>query len=121
MQLKDLPKWMEEDASFPGLLRLRKLHIPHALTLYALLGMLDLAFSMLAFSIGVKEGNPVLQAAWEVGLFETNKIILTLTVLGVGLMLWKYPMVKRILFVANVGMFFLTLVHVYGLLVYVMR
>ena len=121
MDIRELPRWMEKEASLSGLVQFFKLKVPNALVLYALLGMLDLGFSKMAFSIGVAEGNPVLQAALDFGLFEVNKVILTLTVLLMGIFLWKHRIIKRVMFVANVGMFLLALVHVYGLTLYLLR
>ena len=121
MDVRELPRWMEKEASLFGLLQFFKLKVPYALVLYALLGMLDLGFSRMAFSVGVAEGNPVLQAALDYGLFEVNRVILTLTVLLMGIFLWKHRIVKRVMFVANVGMFLLALLHVYGLRLYLLR
>ena len=121
MDIRELPRWMEKDASLLGLLRIFKLKVPNALVLYTLLGMLDLGFSKMAFSVGVAEGNLFLEAALDYGLFEVNKLILTLTVLFLGIFLWKHRIVKQVMFVANVGMFLLVLVHVYGLTVYLMK
>lgn len=112
---------MEQDATLPGFLRFFKVKVPHSLALYTFLGMLDLAFSKMAFSIGMAEGNPVLKAALDYGLFEVNKVLLTLTVLLVGIFLWKHRVVKVIMFVANVGMILLTFVHSYGLTLYLLR
>lgn len=121
MNPRDLPEWMEKDASLLGLMQFLKLKVPNALVLYGLLGMVDLAFSKMAFSIGVAEGNPLLSAAHEFGLFEVNKIILTLTVMLMGVFLWKHKIIKQVMFVANAGMCVLTLVHTYGLTLYLMQ
>ena len=121
MDIRDLPMWMEKEASLSGLLQFFKLKVPNALVLYALLGALDLGFSKMAFSVGIAESNPVLQAALDYGLFEVNKVILTVTVLLMGIFLWKHRVIKRVMFVANVGMFLLALVHVYGLTLYLLQ
>ena len=121
MDIKDLPRWMEKEASLAGLLQFFKLKVPNALVLYALLGMLDLAFSRMAFSVGIAEGNPVLHPALDYGLFEVNKVILTLTVLLMAVFLWKHRVIKRLMFAANAGMFLLALVHVYGLTLYLLQ
>ena len=121
MDIRDLPRWMEKEASLLGLLQFFKLKVPNALVLYTLLGMLDLAFSKMAISVGIAEGNPLLQAALDYGLFEVNKVILTLTVLLMGVFLWKHRVIKRVMFVANAGMFLLALVHTYGLTIYMMQ
>ena len=53
MDIRDLPVWMEKEASLSGLLQFFKLKVPNALVLYALLGALDLGFSKMAFSVGI--------------------------------------------------------------------
>ena len=121
MNVRDLRQWMEKEASPFGLLRFFKLKVSNALVLYALLGMLDLAFSKMACTVGIAEGHPVLQAALDYGLFAVDKIVLTLTVLLAGIFLWKHALIKRVMFMANAGMFLLALVLAYGMTLYLMR
>jgi len=57
--------------------------------LYVVFGVADLLLSMAAFSLGVREGNPLLAAFAQVGLFVPAKILLTAAV--AGLILYLYP------------------------------
>jgi len=88
--------------------------VPAPLILYALLGCLDLVFSKIAFSLGVNEGNPAMNVALELGLFEVSKALLTILVVAVGLVLWHLAYVRRIMLVTNIGMSALVLFHIYG-------
>lgn len=95
--------------------------VPSSLATYGLLGSIDLFLSKVAFSFGVAEANPVMDASLRYGVFELTKVSLTLTVVLIGLTLWKHDIVRRIMLFANIGMTALAVFHIYGLTEHVYR
>lgn len=106
---------MAKAIKLPTLLGLSSAKVPVPLVVYAALGSLDLAFSKIAFSFGVAEANPIIDAAISLGLFEVSKVVLTTTVIVVGMLLWEMRLTKRLIGITNVGMAALAAFHVYGL------
>lgn len=56
---------------------------------YVLLSLTDMAFSSVAFALGISEANPVLAWLAGHGLFVPAKVVLS--VLVAGLIVWLYP------------------------------
>lgn len=60
--------------------------------LYLAFGLADLILTLIAFSWGVKEGNPIMAASIQNGYFIPAKIFLTaLIAFGVAFIYKKYP------------------------------
>lgn len=95
--------------------------VPVAVAAYALLGVLDLGFSQLAFFAGYGEANPILQATIASGTFEFSKITMTMLVVLVGTMLWPLRFVRGIVWAANFGMALLAAFHIFGLVTHVLK
>lgn len=95
--------------------------VPVAIAAYALLGVLDLGFSKLAFFAGYGEANPVLAATLTHGTFEVSKVLLTVLIVLVGTVLWPLGLVRGVVWAANFGMALLTGIHVFGLVTHVLR
>lgn len=81
------------------------------MAIYAGLALLDLGFTLLAFTIGIKEGNPILAWYQERGLFEAVKIASTLAVIYLGFFLWNVKAVRWVIYAGNVAMFGVLVVH----------
>ena len=58
--------------------------VPVPLVLYAVLGILDFGLTLIAFQLGFKEGNPILDWYAQNNLFEAAKIGSTLAVVFTG-------------------------------------
>lgn len=95
--------------------------VPFAVVAFALLSVLDLGFSKMAFFVGYGEANPILRATLDAGTFEATKIMLTLLVTVVGTALWQIKTVRGVMWIASVGMSVLSIFHVYGLLSHIAR
>ena len=85
--------------------------VPDWLTLYVFLGVSDLAFTLAALQIGVREANPFLAQYIDLGLFEFVKISLTLLVLCICYRYRKHRAVENIMSVANTVMATLIVYH----------
>ncbi len=81
-----------------------RVQVPKPIVFYALLGVLDLGFTLIAFQLGYREGNPVLNWFASHGLFEVAKISLTVSVVLIGFLLWERRVVRSVVAVANVVM-----------------
>ena len=86
-------------------------HVPRAVVNYAGLAILDMGFTLFAFAIGVKEGNPILEWYQRQGLFEVVKISSTLAVIWLGFTLWEVKAVRWVIYAANVLMFGVLVFH----------
>ena len=84
---------------------------------YALLSLLDLAYSLAAFASGVPEGNPVLAWLQGEGLFIPAKLGLTLAACVLILALYRQRAARYIAWGAVLVMVAVNLVHVIGLTV----
>lgn len=85
--------------------------VPRAVVIYTGLSLLDLGFSLLAFTIGLKEGNPILAWYAENGLFEAAKLLSTLAVVFVGFYFWTLRPIRLVVYGANVAMFGVLMIH----------
>lgn len=85
--------------------------VPDWLTLYVFLGVSDLALTLVAFQLGVREANPFLAHFVDLGLFEFMKISLTLLVLCICYRHRRVPIVENIMAVANTVMATLIVYH----------
>lgn len=85
--------------------------VPEAVTVYAMLGLLDMGFTLMAFQIGVREGNPIMSWLQGIGLFETGKLALTTGVVFLGYYLWKLPIVRIALHAGNALMLAVVAFH----------
>ena len=74
------------------------------LILYAALGILDFGLTLIAFQLGFKEGNPILDWYAQNNLFEVAKVGSTLAVVFIGFLLWELRIVRGVLLAANVLM-----------------
>jgi len=90
--------------------------VPPPVAVYALLSILDLGFSLIAFQLGYPESNPALAFMKEQGLFEFVKISATLLIVLIGVLLWRLQIVRVILGLANVVMFGVFVLHLYSLI-----
>jgi len=88
-------------------------HVPWPVGLYALLGLMDFFFTLLAFQYGFQEGNPILAWYKEQGLFEVAKVGTTIAVVLLGFFLWKLRPVRAIIYAADVAMFALFVWHLF--------
>jgi hypothetical protein len=100
------------DSSSPRSLRNLRSWVPAPVVAYALLGLLDFGFTLLAFGIGYKEANPVLAFYKEHGLFEVAKLFTTVAVVTLGFFLWQLSIVRFILVLANAVMLAVLIYHV---------
>ncbi len=85
--------------------------VPDWLTLYVFLGVSDLALTLVAFQLGVREANRFLAQFIDLGLFEFMKISLTLLVLCICYRHRKQRVVQNIMSVANTVMATLIVYH----------
>ncbi len=85
--------------------------VPDWLTLYVFLGIADLAFTLAALQLGVREANPFLAQCIEHGLFEFMKISLTLLVLCICYKFRQHGVVQSTMAVANTVMATLVVYH----------
>ena len=69
--------------------------------IYAVLGILDFGLTLIAFQLGFKEGNPILDWYAQNNLFEVAKVGSTLSVVFIGFLLWELRVVRGVLVVAN--------------------
>lgn len=93
-----------------------RLPVPVPVVVYAVLGVLDFGFTLMAFQLGFMEGNPLLNWYAEKGLFEVAKVGFTLAVIILGFLLWDFRIVRAIIYIANVLMVGVVLFHIYNLL-----
>lgn len=89
--------------------------VPKQIVLYALLGVLDFGFTLIAFQLGFTEGNPVLDWYASHGLFEAAKVGSTLAVVLLGFLLWEVRFVRSVLVGANILMVGVIAFHVFNL------
>lgn len=89
--------------------------VPVPLVLYAVLGILDFGLTLIAFQMGFKEGNPILDWYAQNNLFEAAKIGSTLAVVFIGFLLWELKIVRNVLSVANVLMIGVVAFHMVNL------
>lgn len=82
----------------------RSAFVPEAVTVYATLGLLDMGFSLMAFQVGIREGNPVLGWLQGIGLFELGKLFLTGGVVVLGYYLWRLAIVRVAVHAGNAMM-----------------
>jgi hypothetical protein len=71
--------------------------------LYLIMGMADLGFSLLAFRLGVQEGNPLLAWMARHGLFLPMKVGLTLLATVLIAVVYERPRARAICW-ASVGL-----------------
>ncbi|MEO7454460.1 MAG: DUF5658 family protein [Fimbriimonadales bacterium] len=90
--------------------------VPVPVTLYAILGILDFGLTLIAFQLGFKEGNPILDWYAQNNLFEVAKVGSTLAVVVIGFLLWEKKLVRYIFIGANVLMVGVVLFHIANLL-----
>lgn len=90
-----------------------KIPVPHPIVLYALLSLLDYAFTLAAFVMGAVEANPALAWFQMNGLFDFAKLSSTLLVCCIAFRLWKHRLVRRIITLANAMMLGLIFYHCY--------
>lgn len=90
--------------------------VPAPLVIYAVLGILDFGLTLIAFQLGFKEGNPILDWYAENGLFEVAKIGSTVAVVLIGFLLWELRIVRGVLAAANVLMLAVVAFHVANLI-----
>ncbi|MBA3725128.1 MAG: hypothetical protein H0W86_01435 [Armatimonadetes bacterium] len=88
-------------------------HVPWPVRLYALLGLMDFFFTLLAFQYGFQEGNPILAWYQEQGVFEVVKVGTTIAIVILGFLLWKLRLVRAIICAADIGMFALFCWHLF--------
>jgi hypothetical protein len=81
-----------------------RVSVPMPLILYAALGILDFGLTLIAFQLGFKEGNPILDWYAQNNLFEVAKVGSTLAVVFIGFLLWELRIVRGVLVAANVLM-----------------
>src|SRR5688572_10747850 len=89
--------------------------VPVPLVFYAVLGILDFGLTLIAFQMGFKEGNPILDWYAQNNLFEVAKIGSTLAVVFIGFLLWELRVVRGVLSVANVLMVGVVAFHMMNL------
>jgi hypothetical protein len=78
---------------------------------YVALGVADLGLSLVAFRLGVSEGNPFLALMERYGLFVPTKLLLTIVVAAlIGLL---YPRAARVRFLCWSALMAMTGVDVY--------
>jgi hypothetical protein len=85
--------------------------VPLAVKVYAALGLVDLGFTLLALEHGYQEANPILAWYEQHGLFEVAKLFATIAVIALAFFLWRMPLVRVILIVANIVMGIVALYH----------
>jgi hypothetical protein len=81
-----------------------RIPVPKPIVLYAVLGILDFGFTLMAFQLGFKEGNPILAWYANNGLFEIAKVLPTIAVVFIGFLLWERKFVRAVVLSANVLM-----------------
>ncbi len=86
-------------------------HVPDWLTVYAFLGISDLAFTLVALQLGAREANPFLAHSIDLGLFEFVKISLTLLVLCICYRYRQSRVIQNVMAVANTFMATLVVYH----------
>jgi hypothetical protein len=98
-------------------LKVRSFHfsVPKPIVLYALLGVLDFGFTLIAFQLGFTEGNPILDCYASHGLFEAAKVGSTIAVVLLGFLLWELRFVRSVLVGANLLMVGVIGFHVFNL------
>jgi hypothetical protein len=91
-------------------------HVPHAVVVYALLGLLDFGFTIIAFIYGYGESNPLLAWYQQHGLFEIMKVGSTLVIITMGFLLWPIRAVRFVIYAADLAM---AIVFVYHLVFWI--
>jgi len=89
--------------------------VPRPIVLYALLGVLDFGFTLIAFQLGFTEGNPILDWYASHGLFEAAKVGSTVIVVLLGFLLWELRFVRSVLAGANLLMAGVIAFHIFNL------
>ncbi|MDQ2986658.1 MAG: DUF5658 family protein [Armatimonadota bacterium] len=89
--------------------------VPPPIVIYAILGILDFGFTLIAFQLGFKEGNPILNWYASHDLFEVAKISSTFIVVLLGFLLWELRFVRGVLVGANVLMLAVVGFHMFNL------
>ena len=83
---------------------------------YVVLGVADLGFSLVAFRLGVSEGNPFLALMERYGLFVPTKLLLTVIAATlIGLLYPRAMSVKLLCWSALVAMTAVDVYHVVSL------
>ena len=93
-----------------------RIPVPGALVLYAILSVMDFGFTLIAFKLGFKEGNPILNWYADQGLFEVAKVGTIVAVVMIGFLLWELRVVRSILNVANFLMVGVVAFHLVNLI-----
>jgi hypothetical protein len=94
--------------------------VPVPVSTYAILGILDFGLTLIAFQLGFKEGNPILDWYAQNNLFEVAKVGSTLAVVVIGFLLWDIKFVRYVVISANVLMVGVALFHLANLLTIVL-
>ena len=94
---------------------LDKISGPLVAATYAVLSLTDMAFSSLAFTLGVPEGNPVMAWFGRHGLFTPAKLLLTAVAAGLILKLYPRRQARSVAWLAVAAMAGVVAYHIWAL------
>jgi len=97
-------------------LSLNKVSSEFVALVYVVLGVADLGFSLVAFRLGISEGNPFLALMERYGLFVPTKLLLTVVAAAlIGLLYPRAARVKLLCWSALMAMAAVDVYHIVSL------